>query len=86
MTKEFVTKMIAAKRLEYEALQELLPDKLRNELEQINAGIKESLMDWIKESYFSPSPAAARQNEPPEPPTDKTDRHPREKCHKITIE
>ncbi|MDR2888604.1 MAG: hypothetical protein LBV33_02055 [Lachnospiraceae bacterium] len=66
MTKEFVTKMIAAKRLECEALKELLPDKISDELDQIGAGIKEAAIDWIKEMYRSSFNSPSSTQSPPD--------------------
>lgn len=52
MNREFVSKIIMAKKLEYEAFRELLPENVNSNIDEFGDFIKESLMECVKEMYF----------------------------------
>lgn len=53
MNKEFVKKMIKAKKLEYEAIKELIPDNLKSKVkdfeEETSKFLKELALELIKD-------------------------------------
>lgn len=53
MNQEFIKKMIKAKRLEYEAIKEIMPDKIKNKIESIEKDafnlLKDIAIEIIKE-------------------------------------
>ena len=57
MNKNFIIKMIKAKKLEYEALKELMPDQMRERIETAEdvakKEIKELLFEYMKEERNS---------------------------------
>lgn len=53
MNQEFIKKMIKAKRLEYEAIKEIMPDKIKNKIEVIEKDafnvLKDIAIEIVKE-------------------------------------
>lgn len=53
MNQEFIKKMIKAKRLEYEAIKEIMPDKIKNKIEAIEKDafnlLKDIAIEIVKE-------------------------------------
>ncbi|MBU5317295.1 hypothetical protein KQI30_13645 [Clostridium bornimense] len=49
MNKEFVKKMLQAKKLEYEALEEILPDCIKEKRSRVVSDIKDIIRDVIIE-------------------------------------
>ena len=49
MNKEFVKKMLQAKKLEYEALEEILPDSIKEKRKKIVSEFKDIIRDVIIE-------------------------------------
>lgn len=53
MNQEFIKKMIKAKRLEYEAIKEIMPDKIKNKIEDIEKDafnlLKDIAIEIVKE-------------------------------------
>lgn len=52
MNKQFILKMMQAKRLEYEALKEIVPEALRERLASVEAEAKNTVRECIYEIYF----------------------------------
>lgn len=56
MNKEFVKKIIKAKRLEYEAIMEIMPDTVKKRAEKFQKDAvdlsKEIILDFIKDEEF----------------------------------
>jgi hypothetical protein len=50
MSKEFIEKMMEAKKLEKEALMMLLPDKVKGHLEVVGKELKSMLMECVLDS------------------------------------
>lgn len=59
MNKEFVKKMIKAKRLEYEAIKEIMPDAIKNRIDSFQKDafslIKDIAIEIIKEDMDNKS-------------------------------
>lgn len=53
MNQEFIKKMIKAKRLEYEAIKEIMPDKIKSKIEAIEKDafnvLKDIAIEIVKE-------------------------------------
>lgn len=53
MNKKFVTKMITAKKLEYEALRELIPEKVNRKIDDMSNRIIDEAKECFIELYLS---------------------------------
>ncbi len=83
MNKEFLAKMIAAKKLEYEALRELLPEKVNANLDEINNCLKENLMEIVMELY---SATGGSSSESKTPERNGSEGNKEQKVQKVIIE
>lgn len=75
MKREFVIKMLKAKKMEYEALKEIMPDKLLNKITEL----ENELIDMAKEYMMSEFTEFKGQNKTSEGNKSK-------KVQKVTIE
>ncbi len=75
MNREFVKKMIQAKKLEYEALKEIMPEKLENRI----SGLEHDMMDIMKECVISGFTGYENNKNKSDEPTEK-------KIKKVNIE
>ncbi len=59
MNKQFMTKMLQAKQLEYEALKEIMPECIVKRVNKLREEIFEVAVDYFKTAYPNSDEAAA---------------------------
>lgn len=77
MRREFIIKLMQAKKLEYEALKELMPEKIENHINDLEREIISTVKEYIFSEFMDD------ENNKKQTTTGKSNK---EKVQKVTIE
>ena len=81
MNREFIEKMVAAKKLEYEALKSIMPERMGACVQKVESEVMETIKEYMMSQWMGNHGGMdAKENKDIKNTTDKS------KAHKINIE